>query len=153
MAAGSTGKTNFAMEAPCAGIIVLDKLASHVVIVSTPRGRLGFTKGKRNRGESVWDCAYRETEEESGLKATQLTLVNIPDNERLIEHSKHGNPSVEYLLATTQRVANHQFTFDETELASVMWMPIATAMTSTELKMERKLLLQIAQKITLSSIA
>lgn len=85
-------------------------------------------------------------QEESGLTPERLTIIEIPPNIQLIEHSRRGVPSVQYLVATTDR-SHRPFTFQETELASVVWMPVKDAMVHSELKNERKELLQVAVEL------
>jgi 8-oxo-dGTP diphosphatase len=129
-------------KAPCGGIIVLDNTGSKVVIVKTHAGNLGFTKGKREKGETLLQCAIRETTEESGLTLEQIRI--IPISEPIIEVNKRGNVSVEYFLAAAKATMPPVLQCSPEELATVTWMPVEAAMRHEKLRERRKHLLQAA---------
>ncbi len=129
-------------KAPCGGIIVLDNTGSKVAVVKTHAGNLGFTKGKREKGETLLQCAIRETTEESGLTLEQIRI--IPVAEPIIEVNRRGNVSVEYLLAAAKAPVPPALQCSPDELASVTWMPVESAMLHEKLRERRKHLLQAA---------
>ena len=131
---------NMESQAPCGGIIVLDNTGRHVVVVETHPGQLGFTKGKRAKGETLRECAIRETAEECGLTWDQL--AQIPLREPLIEYTDRGSLSVEYMLATALR--GRGLRWPPNELAMVTWMPVEKAILHRKLRERRKRLLQAA---------
>jgi len=112
------------LKYPCGGVIVLreykDKLQT--ILVQTHRGNYSYPKGKRDRGENIINCALRETEEETGISASNLSFLTDINGKVLnyLEYTKKNNPSVLYFVAFIKKDIN-QFTFDSEELSNVDW--------------------------------
>ena len=124
--------------APCAGIIVFDN--DQTVLVATPQGHLSFPKGKRNRGETNLETAWRELGEETGLTTEHVTLI---DDFHIDEQSNRGNVNIRYFIGyLTNPLPN--FTFDKEELASVSWYNVNIALVADKLKDSRKEVLRMA---------
>lgn len=102
---------------PCAGIIVFNQNLDSTVIVKTENNNYGFPKGKRNKGESLEDNAFRELEEETGIKKD---LINIVDREYILEMSHSGNPAIAYFVGIIN-CKYEKFKFDHEELEQVYW--------------------------------
>src|SRR5579872_502596 len=85
----------------CAGFVVLCE--DNVLLVSTHKGIWGFPKGKCKRNEELLVCAYRELEEETGLKTDQIIPIQLNEFS-LYEISNKGTPSVKLFLATTNKL-------------------------------------------------
>ncbi|XWV25157.1 NUDIX hydrolase [Tupanvirus deep ocean] len=125
----------------CAGIIVFK--GEETVLVSTDRGNLSFPKGKRNKGETDIQTAWRETNEETGLTQDQIKLL---DGVYFDEYTRKGNLSVRYFVGVL--VKEHQkFKFDPTELANVAWYSVENACSFEKLKKERREILEKAYEV------
>jgi len=123
---------------PCAGIIVFDN--DNTILVSTSCGNHSFPKGKRNKGESYIDTAWRELKEETGLTQEH---VKILDNIYIDEVSQKGNPSVRYFIG--QLITPIEiFTFDKEELQNVRWVNINDAYKIEKFNQRRKEILRKA---------
>lgn len=130
---------------PCAGIIVFD--GDRTILVETERGNLSFPKGKREKGESTIETAWRELKEETGLT---FDLVTLLPNVHIDEYSDKGNLSIRYFLGRILNSSDHTFTFDPKELAQVKWYPIPEALSLSQLKSTRKEILRQAYQIVSS---
>ncbi len=132
--------------ANCAGIIVFRD--NQTVLVKTKRGNYSFPKGKREgkkkHRELVFDCAVRETQEETGLTLDQLDL--LPDK-YVEEVTDKDVVSVRYYIAFLKPNIQHTFTFDPDELASAEWVNVDTIATMDGMKPRRKLAFQQALDI------
>src|SRR5690606_4743370 len=84
---------------PCAGIVVLDRVLSNVILVKTPAGVWGFPKGKRNSGETLPECAIREFREETGLDGPSI-CEPIREDLYVDEPSSSGKSMAIRLYAT-----------------------------------------------------
>jgi 8-oxo-dGTP pyrophosphatase MutT (NUDIX family) len=102
---------------PCAGIILMN--GKKVLIVTTHKGNQGFPKGKRHKGESLMDTAFREVFEETGITKDEIKL--IPNLELDECKPTKTNISVRYYVGTTEQ---QELKFDKSELAKVEWESI-----------------------------
>lgn len=128
-------------EPPCAGFIVFDH--GRVILVRTAAGNFSFPKGKRLRGESAVDAAYRELREETGLEREDILP---PESVYFDEKTRKGYLSVRYFLANSARPIT-AFSFDQEELADVGWYDISEAMKLDKLKQERREILRRAAEL------
>jgi 8-oxo-dGTP pyrophosphatase MutT (NUDIX family) len=119
----------------CAGVIVFKQEVNtgqwYTVLVATPRGNLGFPKGKRHRGEPLQHTAWRELQEETGISETDITLIVDPTTQTPVTldeikpTSKHQSPSVRYYVG----IYNGTWPCpvkceDPTELSCVEWTAV-----------------------------
>ena len=104
------------MRPYCCGIIIFNKDLTKTVLVETNREWKSFPKGKRERGESDFECAVREVKEETGLTVDNLKI----SEEYLDESSNKGNGATRYFVGQIKD-ENVEFKFDENELKSVQW--------------------------------
>ncbi len=83
---------------PCAGVLVFRTRdgEAEIVLVQARSGKWGFPKGKRERGESVEQNAFRELAEETGLSADQLSVIR---GASIDEASVKGHLAVRYFIA------------------------------------------------------
>lgn len=109
----------------CAGFIVLAQ--DHVLLVSTHNGNWGFPKGKMKKNEKLLECAYRELNEETGLKQEHILPIDL-DNIYFDELSKKGKVSVRLFLATlaTDQLVEPMIE-DIDELEKAEWVKISDA--------------------------
>jgi len=131
------------MLPPCAGIIVIDTLFNETILVCTDCDNYSFPKGKRHKGESSLDAAWRELTEETGLLPEHIQLHDgVID-----ENSNRGNPATRYFFGTlVQKPAN--VTFDAQELKKVEWMDITAALQLPKFKERRKdILKEVLQRL------
>lgn len=127
----------------CAGFVVICK--GHVLLVSTHRGVWGFPKGKRENGEELITCAFRELNEETGLVASQITPINI-DEFFLHEITNKGNPSVRLYLATTDDLIKPKIQ-DTEELLNAKWVKFDEAYNLLIMKNRKQILLDSIEYI------
>ena len=128
------------LKVPCSGIIVFDK--DKTILVATKLGNFSFPKGKRDKGETDLETAWRELREETGLTSEHVQLIT---NEYFDELSSKGNPSIRYFVGRLVKQLDI-ITFDEEELATVAWYGIDEALSLIKFKTERKNILVEAHK-------
>ena len=119
------------MTAPCAGIIVFDN--DKTILVSTQNGNFSFPKGKRNKGETSIDTAWREFNEETGMNGENIKLI---DDIPIDENSDKGNLNIRYYVG--HLVKHSTLKCDPEELDSVAWYSIADALKFDKFKKTRK---------------
>ncbi len=100
----------------CYGFLVRSLKENMILMVYTPKGHAGFPKGKRNKGEQYMACALRELYEETGLKYSDITILEGC----VAEKTDRGNVSVTYYYATVLEIKPVSCR-DPTELSKVMW--------------------------------
>lgn len=133
------------MKPNCAGVIPFNKELTHVVLVKTHKGILGFPKGKiekgknkkKKRDESIYKAALRELREETGLQEDNLI---IDESAMVYEDSNAGKPGEICLFLATLKDNNFQFVPEDVEeIAWVGLMPLSEAMASLMPKRQRVL--------------
>lgn len=129
----------------CAGVIVIYQ--NQTVLVETPRGHLSFPKGKRKKDETNLQAALREMEEETGITADQITLI---EDHFVDELSKKGVPNIRYFIAYLNSKVS-KFTWDPEELSNVKWYQIDQIQDLPNLKSSRQLVFQKVLKIIQSN--
>lgn len=122
----------------CAGFIVI--CDGHVLLVATHQGKWGFPKGKRTKGETLEECAYRELEEETGLKQNQILPIDM-NNIHFDEINDKGHTTVRlYLARTATATMITPKIQDEDELAEVKWVNFEKALDILTIKNRKQIL-------------
>lgn len=120
----------------CFGFIVIDISNKKTILVETPEGHLSYPKGKyeKKKDNSIFDCAVRELEEETGITINMIKI--IPDL-ILSEFTPQGNCNIQYFVCELSSSFN-QFNFDTEEIKSVMWFDFDDINNLPNLKQQRK---------------
>lgn len=119
---------------PCAGIIVIDIQNNKTILVCTEYDNYSFPKGKRNKGETIIDAAWRELGEETGLRKEN---VDILSDYNIDENSDRGNVATRYFVGKLIK-ENEEITFDQTELKKAEWLSIDEVYKLEKFKERRK---------------
>jgi len=123
---------------PCSGIIVIDN--DKTVLVSKKNGNYSFPKGKKNKGETSLDTAWRELNEETGLSKENVEII---DDFIIDENSNKGNIAIRYYVG--KLIKNPiKLTYDADELQNVEWIQIDKAYKIEKFKNRRKEILKQA---------
>jgi 8-oxo-dGTP pyrophosphatase MutT (NUDIX family) len=101
-------------------------------LVKTHKGNWGFPKGKREKKESYEICAFRELEEETGLKKDQIKTLDMPEL-FFTELSNKQKPSVRLFVGYTDDLLKISIK-DIDELSEVKWIKIKDAYELLTLK-------------------
>src|SRR5437016_12840680 len=132
----------------CGGFVVLcnKNEVMNVLLVSTHKGVWGYPKGKRNKNEPLLTCAFRELEEETGLKKEKLHIFDT-DTIFFNELTKNNVASVRLYLATTSDLVTPKI-YDVDELAEAKWVKIADACNLLTRKNRKQILLDAVKSYT-----
>lgn len=127
----------------CFGFVIFNN--NQTVLVQTKQGIYGFPKGKRNKGESELETAYRELREETGISPND---INVSPN-IYFDEQKEGkkNISVRYFLAKLNNQVDLKIQ-DPDELANTFYININEALKLNNLSSIRKKILQNAFNTT-----
>ena len=127
----------------CAGFYIVDSTFQFVLLGESEAGYLSPQKGgvETKQDSSLFECACRETREESGIDAR--TELEFAADVHFIENAPSGRPNIMYWLAKL-KLPKTTFLFDPNELKSVKWYHIETLLTlqSPKLKAVRLDILQ-----------
>jgi RNA:NAD 2'-phosphotransferase (TPT1/KptA family)/8-oxo-dGTP pyrophosphatase MutT (NUDIX family) len=126
-------------KSACYGMLIRNA-EGDVITVTTPSGNnVGFPKGKKKKGENALACAYREVQEETGLKPSDLVMTG----ELSYEINEKYNCPTAYYHAITDNLMTLQCE-DPDELSVVSWSTIESlmAMPDSILLQRRKVLLK-----------
>ena len=127
--------------AHCAGVIVFDN--DQTIIVTSDIGHCSFPKGKRERGETEFQAALRELQEETGLTQDMIEFVNDTSFDEI---NDKGNITVKYFVAKLCKLYSPytKFIFNPEELVKVEWVPIQEVYKLDGLLERRKNILRTA---------
>lgn len=114
------------------GIIVIKD--DKTILVETHKGRMSFPKGGLEKGETEFECACRELQEETGLEHTSLDIL---PNITFDELTNSGKPSVRYYVGYLYKPYDN-FKFDAEEINSAKWYTEDELMNLPNLKTQRK---------------
>lgn len=123
--------------AQAAGFIIL--CGNDALLVKTPAGNWGFPKGKRQKGETVLDTAWRELKEETGIDKANVYMVS--DDPLAEEGKESGGPH--YFVGLIQG-GLLRITWNPAELAFAGWVSITDALNLDKFTRTRKELLREA---------
>jgi len=124
------------------GIIISDKLLTLKDIVEMSNTtwketEWEFPKGRRNQKEKDLDCALREFEEETGIKKTQITIIeNVLPFEEIFVGSNHRSYKHKYFLAFMDNIGDYSRrsdylnNFQVTEVSKLEWKTINKCLES-----------------------
>ena len=103
----------------CFGFIVVDIKNKKTILVETPEGHLSYPKGKyeKKKDKSIYDCAIRELEEETGITICMIKI--IPDL-NLSEFTPKGNCNIQYFVCELDSTFCN-FSFDTDEIKSLLF--------------------------------
>lgn len=88
-----------------------------------------FPKGRRNYKENDMECALREFEEETGMKRTDIQIVeNIIPYEEYFIGSNFKSYKHKFYVAHTEITSMDMSNFQKTEVSKMQWMNIDTCL-------------------------
>ena len=141
---------------PCAGIILINSKLTKTVLVKTKCGNYSFPKGKKHKGETLFEVAVREFTEETGININDITIItdqyNNCEKQVFIDGlSVRGNPNVRYYLAILNSNVDEKTVDlrcdDPEELDVVEWVNNDDVFNLEKLLKERKDVFQEALKM------
>jgi 8-oxo-dGTP pyrophosphatase MutT (NUDIX family) len=93
-----------------------------------------FPKGRRNQKEKDLECALREFEEETGIKTSEITIIeNILPFEEIFIGSNHKSYKHKYFLAYMNNFVeenNKLSNFQATEVSKLEWKTLEKCLES-----------------------
>jgi ADP-ribose pyrophosphatase YjhB (NUDIX family) len=108
---------------PSANVIVLNDAGEVLVIHRTDNDNWAVPGGAMELGESLTDCAVRETKEETGVDCTITGLVGIyTDPKHVILYTSDGEARQEFSVLFTAQATGGTPTPSE-ESRDVLWIP------------------------------
>ena len=129
----------------CCGIIVFYE--NETVVVKTARDNYSYPKGKKERGETHLETAYRELKEETNIDESDIILY--PDEVCIDERKgQNKNISVRYFIGKLKTKVPVSFQ-DPDELDEVSYMKVSDvlSMPNENMKLRRKQILEEAYNI------
>ena len=118
------------IKTPCCGIVLF--FNDDVVLVKTDAGHYGFPKGKRKKGETDFENALREVEEESGIRLKDMKLYKNDDgNYVTVDEIKNTYPSIRYFVGELNCKIKLEME-DPEELEEVVYMNVNDALNFTD---------------------
>lgn len=107
---------------PSANVIVVDDHDRVLVIHRTDNDNWAVPGGAMDLGESMVDCAVRETREETGIDCEITGLVGLfTDPKHLIEYTSNGEVRQEFSMLFTARPLGGELT-PSSESREVLWV-------------------------------
>ena len=116
------------------GFIIFSGDLKWTILVETYNGNLGFPKGKLKKGEKLYKAALRELEEETGLTADDIVLLN----KRTVNEIDKSGLRGKYFVAYCEMYDNETLYFNSNELASVDWYNCDNIHSLKSIKRRRK---------------
>ena len=123
------------MRINCCGIIVFyDNLT---ILVKNEKNFYSFPKGKREKGETDLETAYRELKEETGIKENEIELINNKYIDEIGKDNKYI--SVRYFIGILKNKKKLEFE-DPEELLEVSYKTIDDVLSISDdnIKKRRK---------------
>lgn len=120
---------------PGAGFVIFSGDLEWTILVETPRGNLGFPKGKLKKSEDVFRSALRELKEETGLTEDDIVILKgcVVD-----EKSRQGDLCARYYVAYCEKDDHEELSFDPDELDTVEWYNCQNVYSLKSIKQRRK---------------
>ena len=125
---------------PSANVVVVDGAGRILLIHRTDNDNWAVPGGAMDLGESIVDCAVRETREETGIDCEVTGLVGIyTDPKHLIHYTSDGETRQEFSVVFTARPVGGVPT-PSSESREVVWVePLRIG----ELRMDRSMRLRL----------
>jgi len=125
---------------PSANVVVTDNVGRILMIHRTDNGNWAIPGGAMDLGESLVDCAVRETREETGIECEVTGLVGIyTDPKHVILYTSDGEVRQEFSVVFTARPVGGTPT-PSSESRSVEWVDSSLL---DELTMDRSMRLRL----------
>jgi ADP-ribose pyrophosphatase YjhB (NUDIX family) len=129
---------------PSANVVVVGEAGSLLLIRRTDNDNWALPGGAMDPGESMTDCAVRETLEETGIHVEVTGLVGIyTDPRHIILYTSNGEARQEFSIVYTARPIGGTPT-PSSESREVRWVPAADA---DGLQMDRSMRLRISHHL------
>jgi 8-oxo-dGTP pyrophosphatase MutT (NUDIX family) len=140
-----TYSDKFPLKWYASGVIIFNHDLTKTIIVKTPTGNIGFPKGGKENRERLHQTAYREVDEETGLKSYQYKHDDTLIGEKKGDPTK-GNCTIYYFIAHVKKEIESipLKCCMPNELSFVDWVPIDEAYNI--LCKRRKTILEEAHK-------
>jgi len=123
----------------CAGLFIFDVTEQFVLLGMDGQTHLSPQKGgvkggvESKKDTSLYDCAIRETFEESGIVPNDLLF----SQKEYIEFAPSGKPNILYWMAKLTKT-REEFSFDPTELLSVKWYHAKTLLELNPVSLKKQ---------------
>eukprot|EP01091_Cochliopodium_minus_P004314 TRINITY_DN14207_c0_g1_i1.p1 TRINITY_DN14207_c0_g1~~TRINITY_DN14207_c0_g1_i1.p1 ORF type:complete len:186 (+),score=47.24 TRINITY_DN14207_c0_g1_i1:100-657(+) len=118
-----------------AGFILIDKNTKEILLGQGRKFEWKPTKGHINQGETLLECAIRETFEEVGINvpidAINLDFHFVFSNKRINRNKNRVNKAVHLFLAVIDK-NNHPLKLQEEEIMDAGWFDHSTAREKVE---------------------
>ena len=108
-----------------------------------------FPKGRRNYQEKDLDCAFREFEEETGIKQTNIIMVeNVLPFEETFIGSNHKSYKHKYFLAFYNSIEENLQNYQKSEVSKLEWKTLDECLQSIRpYNLEKKILIININKV------
>jgi 8-oxo-dGTP pyrophosphatase MutT (NUDIX family) len=125
---------------PSANVVVTDDAGRILMIHRTDNNNWAVPGGAMDLGESIIDCAVRETKEETGIDCEITGLVGIyTDPRHVIHYTSDGETRQEFSVVLTGRVVGGTPT-PSSESRQVVWVEVDRI---EELTMDRSMRMRL----------
>jgi 8-oxo-dGTP pyrophosphatase MutT (NUDIX family) len=123
------------MTCRCGGFVMFQTIngTTYTIVVISNKGNAGFPKGKRNQDESLCLAAFRELQEETGLKPNQFKVI---PNVYFSEYNE-TRETIRYYVAECID-PEHVFSYNSKELLDVYWQDINDLRSKDTLSKSRR---------------
>ncbi len=126
---------------PSANVVVVNDAGEILFIERTDNGNWAVPGGAMDLGESLVDCAVRETKEETGIDCEITGLVGIyTDPKHVIHYTSNDEVRQEFSVAFTARSVGGEPT-PSAESREVHWVPREKV---RDLQMDRSMRIRIS---------
>lgn len=107
---------------PACGVLAINNEGALLLQRRRDTGQWAIPMGKQETGETVTECAIRETEEETGVRVEVTGILGIYSDPAHIVAYTDGEVRQEYEVTLLGRLVTGQPTMNE-EASDVAWIP------------------------------